>query len=148
MGTFLAFDVDTFTQLTLNGLTLGSVYALIALGYSLVYGILNQSQRQRLETDLEIDFSYAVPGRARFRVNAYYQRASLGAAFRLVPTEIKGLQELNLPKSLNEWFTTAIKGVRVRESISHSYCCSPPGVINIKEPAKSKVALIYWLQYQ
>ncbi len=69
----------------------------------LVYGILNQSQRQRLETDLEIDFSYAVPGRARFRVNAYYQRASLGAAFRLVPTEIKGLQELNLPKSLNEW---------------------------------------------
>jgi branched-chain amino acid transport system permease protein len=36
----LGFDVDTFTQLTLNGLTLGSVYALIALGYSLVYGIL------------------------------------------------------------------------------------------------------------
>jgi twitching motility protein PilT len=71
----------------------------------LVYGILNQSQRQRLETDLEIDFSYSVPGRARFRVNAYYQRASLGAAFRLVPTQIKSLDELNLPKSLNEWVT-------------------------------------------
>jgi branched-chain amino acid transport system permease protein len=40
VATLLAFDVDTFTQLTLNGLTLGSVYALIALGYSLVYGIL------------------------------------------------------------------------------------------------------------
>ena len=36
----LAHPVDTFIQLTLNGLTLGSVYALIALGYSLVYGIL------------------------------------------------------------------------------------------------------------
>ena len=36
----LALRVDTFIQLTLNGLTLGSVYALIALGYSLVYGIL------------------------------------------------------------------------------------------------------------
>ena len=69
----------------------------------LVYGILNQSQRQRIETDLEIDFSYSVPGKARFRVNAYYQRASLGAAFRLVPTTIKTLGELNLPKSLNEW---------------------------------------------
>jgi twitching motility protein PilT len=69
----------------------------------LVYGILNQSQRQRLETDLEIDFSYAVPGKARFRVNAYYQRASLGAAFRLVPTEIKTLKDLKLPESLNEW---------------------------------------------
>mgnify|MGYP003382237740 CR=1 FL=1 len=69
----------------------------------LVYGILNQSQRQRLETDLEIDFSYAVPGRARFRVNAYYQRASLGAAFRLVPTKLKTLDELKLPRSLNDW---------------------------------------------
>ncbi len=69
----------------------------------LVYGILNQSQRQRLETDLEIDFSYSIPGKARFRVNAYYQRASLGAAFRLVPTDIKSLADLRLPKSLNEW---------------------------------------------
>jgi twitching motility protein PilT len=69
----------------------------------LVYGILNQSQRQRLETELEIDFSYAVPGRARFRVNGYYQRASLGAAFRLVPTSIKTLSELKLPKSLGDW---------------------------------------------
>ena len=40
MAHVLGFSVDTFTQLTLNGLTLGSVYALIALGYSLVYGIL------------------------------------------------------------------------------------------------------------
>jgi twitching motility protein PilT len=71
----------------------------------LIYGILNQSQRQKLETNLEIDFSYAVPGRARFRVNAYYQRASMGAAFRLVPTQIKTLDELKLPKSLNDWTT-------------------------------------------
>ncbi len=69
----------------------------------LVYGILNQAQRQKLETNLEIDFSYAVPSRARFRVNAYYQRASLGAALRLIPTKIKQLKELNLPESLNDW---------------------------------------------
>ena len=69
----------------------------------LVYGLLNQSQRQRLETDLELDLSYAVPGRVRFRVNAYYQRASLGAAFRVVPTDLKSLEELSLPLSLRDW---------------------------------------------
>ena len=71
----------------------------------LVYGLLNQDQRQRLETDLEIDFSYAVPGRVRFRVNAYYQRASLGAAFRVVPSGLKTLEELSLPPALREWTT-------------------------------------------
>jgi twitching motility protein PilT len=69
----------------------------------LVYGLLNQAQRQKLETDLELDLSYAVPGRVRFRVNAYYQRASLGAAFRVVPTDLKSLEELSLPLSLRDW---------------------------------------------
>ena len=71
----------------------------------LVYGILTQDQRQRLENNLELDFSYAVPGKARFRVNAYYQRASIGAALRTVPTALKSLEELRLPRSLHEWTT-------------------------------------------
>ncbi|MEZ5080084.1 MAG: type IV pilus twitching motility protein PilT [Thermoleophilia bacterium] len=71
----------------------------------LVYGLLTGDLRQRLETDLEIDFSYQVPNRARFRVNAYYQRASLGAAFRVVPSELKSLDELNLPKGIRNWTT-------------------------------------------
>jgi twitching motility protein PilT len=71
----------------------------------LVYGILTQDQRQRLEENLEIDFSYAVPARGRFRVNAYYQRAALGAALRAVPTAIKTLEELRLPAALRDWVT-------------------------------------------
>ncbi|MFN8122869.1 MAG: type IV pilus twitching motility protein PilT [Thermoleophilia bacterium] len=71
----------------------------------LVYGILTQDQRQRLETNLEIDFSYQVPNRARFRVNAYFQRAAMGAAFRVVPTELKSLDELKLPESIRTWTT-------------------------------------------
>jgi twitching motility protein PilT len=71
----------------------------------LVYGILTQDQRQRLEENLEIDFSYAVPSRGRFRVNAYYQRAALGAALRAVPTVLKSLEELRLPSSLRDWVT-------------------------------------------
>jgi twitching motility protein PilT len=68
----------------------------------LIYSILSQEQRQRLENEWEIDFSYSVPGRARFRVNAYFQRNSLGSAFRLIPIQIKKLEELGLPKALHD----------------------------------------------
>jgi twitching motility protein PilT len=68
----------------------------------IVYGILTNDQRQRLETDWQIDFAYAIPERARFRVNAYYQRAAIGAAFRLIPFSIKSVEELGLPIVLHE----------------------------------------------
>jgi len=67
-----------------------------------IYSILTNDQRQRLETDWQIDFAYAIPGRARFRVNAYYQRAAIGAAFRLIPFSIKSVDELGLPLVLHE----------------------------------------------
>ena len=63
----------------------------------IVYSILSNDQRQRLETTWQIDFAYEIPGRARFRVNAYFQRAALGAAFRLIPAEIAPLEQLGLP---------------------------------------------------
>ncbi len=66
----------------------------------MVYGILTQEQREQLERNWEFDFSYSVPGKARFRVNVYYQRNSIGAAFRLIPIEIKTLAELGLPEIL------------------------------------------------
>lgn len=68
----------------------------------LVYSILTQDQRKKIENDWEIDFSYSVPGKARFRVNAYFQRNSLGAAFRLIPTGIRNVEELLLPPILHE----------------------------------------------
>src|SRR3712207_6986665 len=43
----------------------------------IIYAILNSSQRQRLETDWQIDFAYSVPGHGRFRVNSYFQRGTL-----------------------------------------------------------------------
>jgi twitching motility protein PilT len=66
----------------------------------LIYSILSNAQRQRLETDLQIDFAYQVPGAARFRVNAYFQRSALGAAFRLIPFEITPLSMLGLPPAV------------------------------------------------
>ena len=68
----------------------------------IVYSILTNDQRQRLENDWQLDFAYAIPGRARFRVNAYYQRAAIGAAFRLIPFSIKTVDELGLPTVLHE----------------------------------------------
>src|ERR671915_337337 len=59
-----------------------------------VYSILTNEQRQRLETDWQIDFAYSIPGRARFRVNAYFQRASIGAALRLIPSDMPKLETL------------------------------------------------------
>ena len=63
----------------------------------IVYAILNNSQRQRLETDWQLDFAYSIPGVGRFRVNAYFQRGTLGAAFRLIPTETVPIEKLGLP---------------------------------------------------
>jgi twitching motility protein PilT len=67
-----------------------------------VYAILTNDQRQRLETDWQVDLAYAVPGVARFRVNAYFQRSAIGAAFRLIPHDIKSIDELGLPAICHE----------------------------------------------
>ncbi|WP_304438270.1 type IV pilus twitching motility protein PilT [Cellulomonas sp. B6] len=62
-----------------------------------IYAILSQKQRETFEENLELDFSHAVRGLARFRVNLYVQRESVGAAFRVIPYEIKPLEELGVP---------------------------------------------------
>src|SRR4249920_1094413 len=63
----------------------------------MIYAILPQKMRERFEQELELDMSYSLPGQARFRVNIYQQRDALGAAFRLIPFEIKKLDDLGLP---------------------------------------------------
>jgi twitching motility protein PilT len=69
----------------------------------LIYGILSNDQRKRLEQEWQVDFSYSVPNHGRFRVNAYMQRASLGAAFRLIPSEIKSVDQLGLPPIIHDF---------------------------------------------
>ena len=69
---------------------------------TLMYRILSTEQQKTLETRRQIDFSHSIPGLARFRVNAYFQRAAVGAAFRLIPDKIKTLDELGLPARLYE----------------------------------------------
>ncbi|HEY1596252.1 MAG TPA: type IV pilus twitching motility protein PilT [Thermoleophilaceae bacterium] len=75
----------------------------------IIYSILTNDQRKKLENEWQIDFAYSIPGQGRFRVNAYFQRASLGAAFRLIPNEMPALDDLGLPPVLRE-FTKKPRG--------------------------------------
>ena len=65
-----------------------------------MYAAITQRQRELFEENLELDFAYSVPGRARFRVNMYRQRDSVGAAFRIIPFEIKRLEDLGVPATV------------------------------------------------
>src|SRR3954449_1338639 len=74
-----------------------------------VYSLLNDDQRKRFESRKQLDLAYAVPGVARFRVNCFFQRGSISAAFRRIPHEIPQLEELGLPAVLEE-FTKKPRG--------------------------------------
>ena len=74
-----------------------------------VYSILNDDQRKRFENNQQLDLAYAIPGVARFRVNVFFQRGAISAAFRRVPHEIPTLDSLALPQVLRE-FTTKPRG--------------------------------------
>src|SRR5919197_641772 len=68
----------------------------------LLYRILSSEQQKHFELNRQLDFSHSIPGLARFRVNVYFQRESVGAAFRLIPAELKTLEELGIPPSLHQ----------------------------------------------
>jgi len=68
---------------------------------AMVYSILTQRQRERLEGEQELDCAHALPGKARFRLDVYFQRDSVGAAFRLIPQEIKPLEALGIPPQVS-----------------------------------------------
>jgi twitching motility protein PilT len=69
----------------------------------IVYSLLNDSQRKKFENNMQLDFAYAIPNVARFRVNCFFQRGAISAAFRLIPAEIQSLDSLGLPAVLEEF---------------------------------------------
>ncbi len=70
--------------------------------HSMVYDIMNDKQRKDYEEFLETDFSFEIPGLARFRVNAFNQSRGAGAVFRTIPTNILTLEELDCPRIFTE----------------------------------------------
>jgi twitching motility protein PilT len=65
--------------------------------HDLVYDIMNDKQRKDYEEFLETDFSFEIPGLARFRVNAFNHNRGAGAVFRTIPSTILSLEDLNAP---------------------------------------------------
>ncbi len=70
--------------------------------HSLVYDIMNDKQRKDFEEFLETDFSFALPGIARFRVNAFNQNRGASAVFRTIPSQVLTLEELAAPAIFKE----------------------------------------------
>jgi len=72
---------------------------------AILYRILDEEKIKRLEQEWELDFSYSISGKGRFRCNFYYQRGSLAGAFRVITSNIRSIQELGLPEQIEEFAT-------------------------------------------
>ena len=70
--------------------------------HGMIYDIMNDGQRKAYEENLECDFSFAIPGLARFRVNAFNQDRGAAAVLRTIPSKILSLEQLNCPKIFTE----------------------------------------------
>ena len=70
--------------------------------HGLVYDIMNDKQRKDFEEFLETDFSFEIPGLARFRVNAFNQDRGAGAVFRTIPSKVLTLEDLGCPDTFKQ----------------------------------------------
>jgi twitching motility protein PilT len=69
----------------------------------MVYSILTQKQREKFENELELDTSYALPGKGRFRVNVFLQRDSVGCVMRAIPYDVIDFDSLGVPPAVKTW---------------------------------------------
>ena len=69
----------------------------------LIYPVLTEEQIKRFNKEKELDASFGVEGISRFRLNAYYQRGSVGVAIRLIPFDIPTLKDLGIPPIVNDF---------------------------------------------
>ncbi len=70
--------------------------------HAAIYDILNDEQKRLFEEHRDLDFAFEIPGVSRFRANVLWQQRGEGAVFRVVPTTVKTLEELGMPKVLKD----------------------------------------------
>jgi twitching motility protein PilT len=83
------------------------------------YSILSDTQKARFEEEFELDFAYEIVGVARFRANLFIQRNNVGGVFRVIPYQIRTIEELNLP------------------AVSRQFAERPRGLVLVTGPAGS-----------
>jgi len=76
---------------------------------NLIFNLFTPEQQEKFLKEKELDFSYAFEDKARFRINVFYQRGYIAAALRLIPSQIRSIEELNLPPVLHD-FTKLSQG--------------------------------------
>ncbi|KKS03952.1 type IV pili twitching motility protein PilT [Candidatus Curtissbacteria bacterium RIFCSPLOWO2_02_41_11] len=97
---------------------------------SLVFELLSPEQKEMLLVNRELDFSFALGEVARFRVNAYFQKGYLAAALRLIPSYIKTIEELNLPKILHNFARLRQGFILITGPTGHGKSTTLASVIN------------------
>lgn len=105
-GSDLHVTVDAIPSIRLHGALSPIPGAVVWDGAKMrgaLHSIMSVEQQETFDTALELDFAYTLSDDARFRVNIYQQRGNMGAAFRLIPTEIKPLNELGVPDTIERF---------------------------------------------
>ncbi|MCK5056673.1 MAG: type IV pilus twitching motility protein PilT [Candidatus Aminicenantes bacterium] len=69
---------------------------------AMAFGIMNTQQKEKFKQNHELDMAYSVPGLGRFRCNVFNQRGAVGMVLRIIPTQVKGIADLNLPLVLEK----------------------------------------------
>jgi twitching motility protein PilT len=106
--------------------------------------LMNERQRDRFSKEKEIDFSYDFEGKARFRINIFYQSGFVSVAMRLVSSYIKSIDELNLPIQIYR-FCNAVNGfVIITGPSGHGKSTSLAAIIN--EINKTRAAHIITIE--
>lgn len=96
----------------------------------LVLQLLTQQQREILSVNKELDFSYELRGKGRFRVNAYHQKGTLAAALRLIPLTISAIDELGLPKICHTFATLRQGFVLITGPTGHGKSTTLAAILN------------------
>jgi len=78
---------------------------------SIIYSFLTGDQIARFEKALELDLSFGIEGLGRFRVNVFYQRGSVAAVLRMIPSTVKSFEELGLPRAICEQVSALPRGL-------------------------------------
>ncbi|MGQ9736256.1 MAG: type IV pilus twitching motility protein PilT [Thermaceae bacterium] len=68
--------------------------------HRLMYAMMDEKQQRTFEEERELDFSFSLPGKGRFRVNVFLQRGSVGGVLRVIPAAIRSFEELGLPRQI------------------------------------------------
>jgi len=112
----------------------------------LLYSTMSDHQRRDFEANLEVDFSYAVPGLARFRVNCFHHDRGVGGAFRTIPMAVWTLEDIGAPASFKEIInvprglilvtgpTGSGKTTTLAAMIDHLNTSLPAHILTIEDP--------------